>query len=62
MPVNLKPHNLPLHYEEAMKQELAELLRLGIIEPPDSPYSFPIAAAKKWDTTHRMCIDLRKLK
>lgn len=44
---------------EQMKAQIAELLRMGVIEESrDSPFSFPIVMAKKPGTTKlRLCVD-----
>ncbi|CAG5128067.1 unnamed protein product, partial [Candidula unifasciata] len=60
-PIKLRPYNLPLHYQEAVEKEIDEMLRLGIIEPSSSPYSFPMVIVKKKDGNIRICIDYRKL-
>ena len=44
-----------------MKEEIADMLELGIIRPSTSPYASPIVIVKKKDGTNRICVDYRKL-
>ena len=50
----------PLELAEVEKQ-VAELLRLGHIEPSKSPYGAPVLFVRKKDGTLRMCFDYRAL-
>ena len=42
-------------------EEVAKLLKLGIIAPSRSPWGSPIVLVRKKEGTFRMCIDYRKL-
>ena len=44
-----------------MGTEIQDMLDLGVIEPPISPYSSPICLVPKKDGSVRFCIDFRKL-
>lgn len=44
-----------------INKELDEMLRLGIVEPSNSPWSSPILLVKKKDGSFRFCVDYRKL-
>ena len=46
---------------EVLRKELAELTRLGFIQPSKSPYGAPVLFVKKKDGKPRMCIDYRAL-
>lgn len=53
--------SLPLHYEDALKEELSELLHMGIFKHTASPYAFPFIAVLKNDQTLHLCVNHRKL-
>lgn len=61
IPVHSKAYPMPYAMRESFKKEIDEMLRLGIIEPIDSPYASPVVIVKKADNTNRVCIDYRKL-
>lgn len=44
-----------------VERQVAELLKLGLIEPSSSPYGAPVLFVGKKDGTLRMCIDYRAL-
>jgi len=44
-----------------VKAELSEMVRLGIVEPSNSPYSSPLLMVKKKDGTYRPVVDYRSL-
>lgn len=50
----------PIIQAEIDKQ-LDEMLRLGVVEASNSPWSSPIVLVKKKDGTYRFCVDFRKL-
>lgn len=47
--------------QKQIDQELEEMLKLGVVEPSNSPWSSPILLVKKKDNTFRFCVDFRKL-
>ncbi|XP_025084054.1 uncharacterized protein LOC112558046 [Pomacea canaliculata] len=48
-PINLRPYTLPHAKLDAVKAELQEMLKLGIIEPAEGAYCSPIVMVKKKD-------------
>lgn len=40
--IRVRWYSLPLHYKDAIKTELTQLLNIGIVEYSDSPHSAPI--------------------
>ncbi|GFO03644.1 polyprotein [Plakobranchus ocellatus] len=59
--IRVKPYPLPFAARDFVTQEVRDLLSLGVIEPSDSPYCFPIVVVEKRDGSMRLCIDFRKL-
>ena len=47
--------------EPALKKQLEDWENRGVIEPSNSPWSFPLVAAPKKDGRIRWCVDYRKL-
>ena len=60
-PVRSQAYPLPYAVRETLKGEISEMLKLGIIQESDSPYSSPIVLVKKKDGSNRLCVDYRKL-
>ena len=60
-PVKVKQRTIPYATREAVKMEIDEMLKSGIIEPSDSPYSSPIVMVKKPAGGWRLCNDYRKV-
>ena len=60
-PVFIKPRGIPHALVGNIEKEISEMLRLGVIEPAESPYNSPIVLIKKKDQTYRFCADLRGL-
>lgn len=52
---------LPLHYEDAAKKKLTQLLNTGLVEKANSQYSAPFLPVKKTDGMLRLCVDYRLL-
>jgi transposase InsO family protein len=61
VPVRVTQYPLPHSQEETVKQEVEQMLRMGVIEPASSPYSSPIVLVKKKDGKIRFCVDFRRL-
>ena len=60
-PVRVKSYPIPHSKIDTVKDEIKQMLDLGVIEPSSSPYNAPIVLAKKKDGTTRFCIDFRRL-
>ena len=60
-PLKSKFYPVPIHLTKEFESEVSNLLKLGIIEPSNSPYCVPVVLIKKPDTTYRLALDLRVL-
>ena len=60
-PIRSKPYPVPFSLKEDIKTEVDHMLKMGIIEPSNSPYASPVVLVKKSDGSYRFCCDFRKL-
>ncbi|KAF9761607.1 Retrovirus-related Pol polyprotein from transposon, partial [Nosema granulosis] len=60
-PIYARTGRVPIHYEQAIHDEIQRNLRLGIIKHSKSPWSSRIVPVTKKDGSLRMCIDYRLL-
>lgn len=60
-PISSRPYPLPYAVRENLKEEIADMLQLGVIRESSSPYASPIVIVKKKDGSNRICVDYRKL-
>ena len=59
--VGVKQYPLPFSMMEAEKNEVRDMIDLGIVEPSESPYWSPALIVGTKDNTNRFCIDFRTL-
>ncbi|CAH8627395.1 unnamed protein product [Schistosoma intercalatum] len=52
---------VPVHVEAEVNRQVQEMLKEGIIEQVDSPYSSPVLLVKKPNGKYRFCVDFREL-
>ena len=57
----LKPYPVPFSVRDTIKDEIQEMLNLGIIEHSDSPYAAPVVLVPKRYGSTWFCIDYRRL-
>lgn len=60
-PVQIRQYPVPFHLRPVIEKEVQNMLRLGVIEPSDSPYASPFVLVAKKDYSVRFCIDFRAL-
>ena len=60
-PVRSRPYPLSYAVRQNLKEEIDQMLNLGIIRPSTSAYASPIVIVKKKDGSNRICVDYRKL-
>ena len=60
-PIRMRPYPVPFNMRESVDQEIQEMLKMGIIEPSESPYASPLHLVKKKDGSYRPVVDFRRL-
>ncbi|XP_069138991.1 uncharacterized protein [Argopecten irradians] len=60
-PVRVKSNTLPFQMKATIREEVDKMLKMGVIEPSDSPFASPVVIVRKKDGTNRFCIDFRRL-
>ena len=60
-PVSVCPRQKSPAERQAINEEVAEMLELGVIEPANGPWSSPVVLVKKKDGSVRFCVDYRRL-
>ena len=61
-PIKMKSYPVPYAMIDQIDSEIEnKMLKLGVIEESNSPYSNPFVIVKKKDGTNRFCIDVRAL-
>nr|XP_024655059.1 uncharacterized protein LOC112430808 [Maylandia zebra] len=59
--VRSRPYRLPEHKRKIVQRELAEMLRMGVIEESHSAWCSPIVLVAKKDGSIRFCVDYRRV-
>ena len=60
-PVQSKPYPIPYRLREMLKNDIRDMLRMGVIRRSTSPYASPVVIVRKKDGLNRVCVDYRKL-
>ena len=58
-PVLSQPYRLSPHERDIIREEVAKMLKLGVIQPSKSPWGSLPVLARKPDGTTRFCVDYR---
>lgn len=61
IPVRQKPYRTPHALREELKNQVNQLLDVGIVSVSDSPYASPVILVKKKNNSYRLVCDYRKL-
>ncbi|UYV61868.1 K02A2.6-like [Cordylochernes scorpioides] len=60
-PIKQRPYRVSPREKSIIQTEVDNMLKLGIIQPSDSPWSSLVVLVKKKDGTWRFCVDYRRL-
>ena len=60
-PIRKKPYPIPFHAKEAMRLEIDKMVKMGVIEPSNSPFCSPVVLVEKKDKSLRFCVDYREV-
>ena len=60
-PIRCKPYPLPYSMRESLRDDIQNMLDMGVIRPSQSPYAAPVVLVRKKDGSNRVCVDYRKL-
>lgn len=59
--VRLRPYPTPHALRDKVQDEIDSMVKMGIVEPSDSPFASPLVIVKKPDGSDRYCVDFRSL-
>ena len=60
-PIRQRAYRLPLRKHHIVREQIKEMLDMGVIQPSSSPWASPITLVPKKDGSTRFCIDFRKV-
>ena len=61
LPTYVKQYPVPEAYRDQLESQVKEWLKMGIVQPTNSPYNSPIFVVPKKDGSPRYVLDFRKL-
>ncbi|UYV71491.1 K02A2.6-like [Cordylochernes scorpioides] len=60
-PIKQRPYRVSPVEKRAIQTEVDKMIKMGIVQPSESPWSSPVVLVKKKDGSWRFCVDYRKL-
>lgn len=60
-PIRSQPYREGPHHRELIEKEVGRQLKLGVVEPSQAEWSFPVVLVPKPDGSPRFCVDYRRL-
>lgn len=60
-PIKQRYYPVSPYMQKIINNEVDEMLKLGVIEPSNSPWSSPVVVVKKSNGEYRFCVDFRKV-
>ncbi|UYV72292.1 K02A2.6-like [Cordylochernes scorpioides] len=60
-PIKQRPYRVSPVERRAIQSEVDKMIKMGIVQPSESPWSSPVVLVKKKDGSWRFCVDYRKL-
>lgn len=60
-PLRQRPYRVSATERRVIDDQVADMLKRGVIQPSDSPWASPVVLVKKKDGSIRFCVDYRRL-
>ena len=60
-PITSRPYRISQFERRIVSEKVNEMLKDGVIQPSNSPWSSPVVLVKKKSGEHRFCVDYRRL-
>ena len=59
--VRSRPYPVPYSLRESLREDVDDMIRMGVVRESNSLYASPVVVVKKKDGSNRICVDYRKL-